>query len=294
MDDPHDYWLDVQDAEPDALRELFDTLGVAASLLDECIIPSRRRITTSEKSLLLGIPICLQPERGQAAPLFVICIPHVLLTVQGSAVSAIPTLMTRLMGSLELPEPTNAALLHLILTHIFEEHMLVGLEIRNQVIQLETLLDADVDAIEVRQIVSLKKQVAYMSNTFQDQAHVVAFLQQVESPAFHIGNQRRHYRDLEHEIEQAMRVGERIEGRLRDMHQHYLLSLQEKANKKLNLLTIIQAVFVPLTLIAGIYGMNFTTIPELAWPYGYFVILGAMGVIAAVELWLFWRGGWFD
>ena len=60
------------------------------------------------------------------------------------------------------------------------------------------------------------------------------------------------------------------------------------------MLTVVQAVFVPLTLIAGIYGMNFSVIPGLDWPIGYFACLSLMAVIAAVELWMFHRGGWFE
>ena len=68
----------------------------------------------------------------------------------------------------------------------------------------------------------------------------------------------------------------------------------ELANRRLNVLTIVQAIFVPLTLIAGIYGMNFSVMPELGWPNGYFAALALMGVIAVGELWLFYRSGWFD
>jgi Mg2+ and Co2+ transporter CorA len=70
--------------------------------------------------------------------------------------------------------------------------------------------------------------------------------------------------------------------------------LHEKGNKRLNTLTIVQAIFVPLTLIAGIYGMNFSRMPELNWPSGYFLILGFMGILVLFELWWFKKRGWFD
>ena len=74
----------------------------------------------------------------------------------------------------------------------------------------------------------------------------------------------------------------------------YQSMLQEKGNKRLNILTIIQAIFVPLTLIAGIYGMNFSKMPELQSPFGYFLVLGIMGLISLLELLWFKRRGWFD
>ncbi len=85
-----------------------------------------------------------------------------------------------------------------------------------------------------------------------------------------------------------------IEERLNSLHDHFDLILQEKANKRLNFLTIIQAIFVPLTLLAGIYGMNFQYMPELTFKYGYFISLGAMVIISVVFLRYFYKHGWFD
>jgi magnesium transporter len=61
----------------------------------------------------------------------------------------------------------------------------------------------------------------------------------------------------------------------------------------LRVLTVISAIFLPLTLLAGIYGMNFQHMPELDDPYSYYVILGLMFVIALGMLLFFYRRGWF-
>lgn len=58
-------------------------------------------------------------------------------------------------------------------------------------------------------------------------------------------------------------------------------------------LTVISAIFMPLMLIASIYGMNFQNMPELAHPYGYFFVLGAMAVLAGGLLLLFRLKNWF-
>jgi len=50
---------------------------------------------------------------------------------------------------------------------------------------------------------------------------------------------------------------------------------------------------MPLTLITGIYGMNFHNMPELSWSYGYLFVMLAMSVIVGAMLWGFWRTGWF-
>ncbi|MFQ5688194.1 MAG: CorA family divalent cation transporter [Candidatus Scalindua sp.] len=58
-------------------------------------------------------------------------------------------------------------------------------------------------------------------------------------------------------------------------------------------LSIFSTVFMPLFLIAGIYGMNFTYMPELKWHYGYPIVTVVMLIIAGGLLWIFLRRGWF-
>ena len=58
-------------------------------------------------------------------------------------------------------------------------------------------------------------------------------------------------------------------------------------------LTIISTIFIPLTFIAGVYGMNFDHMPELHWKYGYFVVMSAMVGLTLIMLFSFRRKGWF-
>ncbi|MFW5694245.1 MAG: CorA family divalent cation transporter [Alkalispirochaeta sp.] len=63
-------------------------------------------------------------------------------------------------------------------------------------------------------------------------------------------------------------------------------------NEVMKTLTIIATIFIPLTFVAGIYGMNFEHMPELTWPWGYPVVLGGMLFGAAGMIWLFRRRKW--
>ncbi len=80
----------------------------------------------------------------------------------------------------------------------------------------------------------------------------------------------------------------------------YLSSVGNKMNEIMKLLTVISSIFIPLTFIAGVYGMNFNTeksplnMPELNWYWGYPLCLGAMAVVAASLVYFFWRRGWFE
>ena len=57
-------------------------------------------------------------------------------------------------------------------------------------------------------------------------------------------------------------------------------------------LTVVSSIMLPLTLIAGIYGMNFESMPELKWPLGYPAVLSVMAVVGLGSVGVFWRLGW--
>ena len=87
---------------------------------------------------------------------------------------------------------------------------------------------------------------------------------------------------------------DRLEENVKDLHQQFLLAIQERTGNRLKVLTILSAVFLPLTLIAGIYGMNFEHMPELGASYAYYVVLGFMVLVAISMLGFFYMKGWFD
>ena len=76
---------------------------------------------------------------------------------------------------------------------------------------------------------------------------------------------------------------------LRDLIQ---ARLDVKQNKIMTVLTVITSIFLPLTLIAGWYGMNFKYMPELEWKYSYPAVIVISAVIVVVCLWWFKRKKW--
>lgn len=72
-----------------------------------------------------------------------------------------------------------------------------------------------------------------------------------------------------------------------------LAMASHKMNEIMQVLTIVSALLIPPTLIAGVYGMNFEHMPELRWQFGYGGAVGAMLAVSAFQVWLFVRNGWW-
>lgn len=94
--------------------------------------------------------------------------------------------------------------------------------------------------------------------------------------------------DIEHALQDLFERCERLHGLCTmyyeicgDLINGYLSITSHSLNNTMRVLTVITAIFVPLTFIAGVYGMNFHNMPELQWQHGYFYALGTMLIVAA-------------
>lgn len=132
--------------------------------------------------------------------------------------------------------------------------------------------------VELRKIVLPLKEV-----TFQ--------LDKIKSPF--IDPENHHYfTDLK---ENCMAVLEEIDANkqiLEGMANLYYAVQGQRMNEIMKVLTVVSSIFIPLTFIVGVYGMNFKYMPELEYPYGYYTVVGAMFVIAITLLIIFIKRGW--
>jgi len=108
-----------------------------------------------------------------------------------------------------------------------------------------------------------------------------------------------YYRDIQDHIIQAVDTIEAFRDTVSGMLDIYLSSLSHHLNEVMKVLTIIATIFMPLTFIAGIYGMNFNiqssrfNMPELNWPFGYLSALSLMAIVAFGMVMYFKNKKWF-
>lgn len=101
-----------------------------------------------------------------------------------------------------------------------------------------------------------------------------------------------YFRDLYDHVLQVVDSIEIFRDILTGMLEIHLSNASNKMNEIMKFLTIIGTIFIPLTFLAGVYGMNFQHMPELAWRWGYFGVWGVMVCIGLSLLWYFKRKGW--
>lgn len=101
------------------------------------------------------------------------------------------------------------------------------------------------------------------------------------------------YRDVYDHIVRIEDLNQTIIDRADNALATYLSAVANRQNETMKVLSVVATIFMPLTLLAGIYGMNFKYMPELSWRWGYFAVLGIIGFVVLVVVWRFWASGWF-
>ena len=102
-----------------------------------------------------------------------------------------------------------------------------------------------------------------------------------------------YFRDLYDHTIQVIDTTETYRDLFSDMMDLYLSRLSLRMNEVMKVLTVISTIFIPLTFIVGVYGMNFHYMPELSWHYGYFMVWGFMLLVAAGMILYFRSRRWF-
>jgi magnesium transporter len=100
------------------------------------------------------------------------------------------------------------------------------------------------------------------------------------------------YRDVHDHLVRVVDLAENYRDLINGSLEAYLSVISNRMNEIMKVLTIFSAIMLPLTFIAGVYGMNFDNMPELHSRFGYYGTLIVMAVVAVGMLIFFWRRGW--
>ena len=137
----------------------------------------------------------------------------------------------------------------------------------------------------------LKKEMIFLRKSIWPLREVINNLERGESSLIH-ESLTAYLRDVYDHTIQIIDTVESLRDMISGLLDVYLSSISNKMNEVMKVLTIFASIFIPLTFVAGIYGMNFKFMPELEWTWGYFVVLCVMAAAAAVMLVYFKRKKW--
>ena len=143
----------------------------------------------------------------------------------------------------------------------------------------------------IQHIYETKRELALVRRSVWPLREAIGGLQRTESPLIKEATGI-YLRDIHDHTIQVIDTVESLRDMVAGMVDIYLSTLSNRMNAVMKVLTIIATIFIPLTFIAGIYGMNFQYMPELQWPWAYPATLLLMAAVAVTMLFYFRRKRW--
>jgi len=182
-------------------------------------------------------------------------------------------------------------LTYALIDEIVDNYFVVLDEIEDVIEDLEDRLMGSEDIRKEGEIHDLKKQLLLSRKSIAPLREAIGRFSKSESE-FIDESTRVFLRDLYDHTIQVMDTLDNYRDTLSGLQDLFLSEVSFKMNQVIQVLTIISAIFIPLTFMAGLYGMNFEYIPELHYRNGYFILLGVMAVMAAGLIIFFKKKKW--
>ena len=155
----------------------------------------------------------------------------------------------------------------------------------------EEQLSLDPSPGVLQSVHKLKKEMIFLRKSVWPLRELVSGLERCESPLIHESTSA-YLRDVYDHTIQIIDTVESYRDTISGLLDIYLSSISNKMNEVMKVLTIFASIFIPLTFIAGVYGMNFEFMPELKWHWGYFIILLVMLLVVISLVRYFRRKKW--
>jgi len=178
-----------------------------------------------------------------------------------------------------------------IIDAIVDNYFIILEKLGDRVEALDEKLVVNPSPDALKEIHALKRELLFLRKSVWPLREVISALQRGESSLFE-ARTLIYLRDVYDHTIQVIDTVETLRDMISGMLDIYLSSVSNRMNEVMKVLTIIATIFIPLTFVAGIYGMNFTYMPELKWSFGYFCALGIMGIVAGAMLIYFRRKKW--
>ncbi|MCF8052411.1 MAG: magnesium/cobalt transporter CorA [Desulfobacterales bacterium] len=179
------------------------------------------------------------------------------------------------------------ALIDAVVDHYYAVLETVGAKIEE--IEEQLMEDPEPEVLET--IHELKREMIFSRKQVWPVRELLSGLTKSDSPLVHESTGI-YFTDVYDHAVQVIDTIESFRDMLSSMLDLYLSTISNRMNEVMKMLTIIATIFIPLTFIAGIYGMNFDFMPELHWRWGYFAVWGVMLAVVLVLLVYFKRKRW--
>lgn len=290
-------WLNIDGLQNiDLIKQVGKSYNLHPLVLEDILNPVQRsKIEMFEHYVFIVMKIMIWHENKKNFSIQQISIilgDHFVLTFQEKKCSLFDPIINAIRaGQGRVREQDSDYLCYILMDTIVDQYFIILDKLGEHIEKIEQIIISDPTRKNVQSLYRLKRKLFTFRKIAWPVREITNHLLQAKV-SFVCDFVLPYFRDVYDHIIQIIDTVETFRDMLSSMLDVYLSSLTNRINEVMKVLTIIATVFIPLTFIASIYGMNFKYMPELQWKYGYFAVLGIMGVVVVVMLVYFRKKKW--
>ncbi len=292
-------WVNVDGLANTALiQQLGSLFGLHALALEDVVnVHQRAKVEPYESQLFIVVRMPMLSSHFESEQLSIFLGPNFLLTFQersGDCLEPVRERLRKTSGQIRIG--AGDYLMYAILDTVIDSYFPVVDSYVDRLDQLEVDVAAHQMPTTLEGIHEVRNELLLLRRSVRPHRDAVNELIRGEHPL--ISHETRLFlRDCYDHTMQLIDLLEVYREMCGDLREFYLSLASNRMNEVMKVLTIISTIFIPLSFITGLYGMNFDTsfpwnMPELRWPYGYAFVLGTIISVTAGMIAFFFRRGW--
>ena len=294
--DSKTYWLNFHGLhDVEVIQQLAETISLDRITIRQTLDTTLRpKVEEYDNYLFFSIKSILKNESNEldVEHLSFILSKNYVVSFQEKIGDHFDHIRNKIIENLGLVRKKGAEfLLYQLLDAILDNYFETIDSINDEIHAMEKIVLNNPTQEALLKLEQLKQEAELVKKSLNPFKEALRVLQNRKTP-FIAEENIKYFYDLNNSCSSAIEEIESTTKSLDGLTNIYFSSLSQKMNETMKVLTTVATIFIPLTFIAGIYGMNFEYMPELKYRYGYFVIWGVMGLVLIGMIIYFKRKKW--
>ena len=289
-------WIDILDSDTSELEEKLDDIK-AEGLIRQFCLESRDHpgFYPLKPLALMVIPVQMEVQDSNSVEYLAILFSNdFLVTIRNSK-------MARFRKSINsgdsfdlLPDDTIGGVISTLMMGLSLDCLRKAAKLSDKVLVMEEQMDREPDSVMIEEISVKRSELLILESIVQGQLPIIETIISSDRPSKNPESTLEYLRWAAANLKSADKKLDWLEHRIDVMRSLIDMHAQDRTNRRLGRLTILSMIFMPITFLAGIWGMNFKSMPLLSLEDGFLIALFIMLLISGGMYLYFHRKGWFN
>lgn len=289
-------WIDILDADRGELEMKLDELKVRG-LIRQLSVDSRDHpgFYPFRPLALLVMPVQMEEQTSNIMEyLSILYCEDFLVSVRSSKMARFRKSISAEDSFDLLPDDTIAGVIAALMMGLSLDCLRKAARLSDMILSLEGQMERDPDSVDIEEISGKRSELLTLESIVQGQLPIIETIISSDRPTKNPESTLEYLRWAAANLKSADRKLEWLERRIEVMRSLIDMHSQDRTNRRLGRLTVLSAIFMPITFLVGIWGMNFKSMPLLSLENGFTYALIIIVVISGAMYFYFHRKGWFD